>query len=254
MIRLAVLLLLFPAPLVAQRSWCSNAPNGATIRGRIEDFDHAPIQSGLAVLRKLKCEALADRQGNFVLTGVPAGRHDLIGAFIGYYRRDTTVVVGERDTLTIVFRLIRAGDVLRHNCLDWPVCPQVPADSSLALAAFQTLTWFARGLPDFASRRQCVEVRDSANRVLAFALPPGVFAATMCRTDPTGKSVTRSSGQPAVEFSIVLWSVATDQAKVSLRARAEWRAGQAHGCVFQLSPEGWRASECSTGDIEPLHW
>lgn len=249
-----LLLTLATTPLAAQTSDCGDASGGGVIRGSIEDIAGAAIQNGLALLPALKCQALAARDGQFALRSVPPGAHLLKGAFIGYYRFDTTVVVAAQETLTVVLRLVRAGDVLRHNCRAWPVCPQVPSDTSLALAAFRTLTWFARDLPDFSSRQQCVGVVDSANRALPFTLLPGTWNARACRIDTSGTSVMRSSGKPAIEFWVTLWAVKGDQAKVSLWARAEWSAGGAWGCDFQRGVDGWRASACSSGDIEPYHW
>ncbi len=224
------------------------------IRGGIEDISGGPIQNGLALLPALKCQALSDRDGQFALRSIPPGTYLLRSAFIGFQRFDTTLIVAAQETLTVVLQLVRAGDALRQNCRDWPVCPQLPPDTSLALAAFRTLTWFARGLPDFSSRQQCVGVVDSANRALPFTLPPGTWNARACHTDTRGTSVMRSSGKPAIEFWVTFWAVNGDQAKVSLWARAEWTDGGAWGCDFQRGADGWRATSCSSGDIEPYHW
>lgn len=248
------LLCLVAPPLAGQTNICGDPTHGGVIRGRIVDMDQVPIQNAGASLQVLNCRALADREGRFMLKRVPPDSYLLRASFIGYYRFDTTVVVTANDTLTLELRLARAGDALRYNCRDWPVCPELPPDTSLVIAAYHTLTWFARGLPDYASRRQCLEVQDTARRALPFVTPPGVLTADACRITKKGKSVTRASTEPAIAFRMTLWEASGDQVRTWLVARVAWNEGRAWGCDFERGADGWRASKCSSGDIEPYRW
>lgn len=69
-----------------------------------------------------------------------------------------------------------------------------------------------------------------------------------------GESVTRASGDPAITFRIALWGNTGSQARASLLARVAWDQGRWWGCDFARGTEGWRASKCSSGDIEPYRW
>jgi TonB-dependent receptor len=99
----ATLMLAFATPAAAQ----------GVITGLVVDDGNGLAITGASVrIASLNREVFSDRTGRFVMTGVPAGAHDVTTRYIGYAPLTNRVTVTDRGTFTITFRIKTQENVL----------------------------------------------------------------------------------------------------------------------------------------------
>ncbi|MGV3711118.1 MAG: carboxypeptidase-like regulatory domain-containing protein [Gemmatimonas sp.] len=77
-------LLVFAAVISASRVDAQNGAAGSLVGTVFVDTTDVPLANAEVVFAKLKLSARTDREGNFQITGIPAGRHDLVVRSVGY--------------------------------------------------------------------------------------------------------------------------------------------------------------------------
>jgi TonB-dependent receptor len=81
------------------------------IKGKIVDEDNLSLAGANVFVESLGLGAASDRDGEFILTGVPAGDYELKVSFIGYQQETQKVSVQDNRT-TLVNLILRSGVVV----------------------------------------------------------------------------------------------------------------------------------------------
>lgn len=85
------------------------------LKGVVRDSAGVVMPYSTIFVDDLQRGALADQKGEFVITDVPSGKHNVRASYIGYTTKQTEVVVGERDvflTFTLHEEAISLAEVI----------------------------------------------------------------------------------------------------------------------------------------------
>jgi hypothetical protein len=93
----------------------------ATIVGQVSDETGRPLESVQANVPEAAGDALTDRSGRFVLTGLPAGSQMLFVRRVGYHYAETPVELRSRDTtrVALTLEMFSLLDTLRVTASPW---------------------------------------------------------------------------------------------------------------------------------------
>jgi len=82
-----------------------HAQQTGIIKGRVLDNDNLSMPGATIIIKSLSKGVVSDNSGNFTLTGVPAGDHELTVSYIGYIPVTRTVSVQSGRTATADFKM-----------------------------------------------------------------------------------------------------------------------------------------------------
>jgi len=92
------LFLILPAAVMAQGSDVALKSGRGAIAGRVASESGAPLPNAQVFLEGTSFGAVANLQGYYKISNIPAGSYKLVAAYVGYDRESRDVTVGEGST------------------------------------------------------------------------------------------------------------------------------------------------------------
>ncbi len=105
------------------------------MRGRITDTSDQPLPGATIQLEGTHIGAVADREGSFVLSGIPSGEQTLIVRFVGYSSVRQSFTVGDGSEPFLQFRLAQDPLGLDEVVVSGTFNPATQLESSTAITS-----------------------------------------------------------------------------------------------------------------------